>query len=215
MRSVRGYTISLLFLFSLGGCAPVLAERSSPENLEACFAALDSLLEKSDIDSLRTGTEQDVWRYHHGLGMWLRNEWGLLSGSQLQRWFNARKVYHPDDMSGIILISYWRYLNDRPIGLQEQIDYYVAYWARVATPVDPRCPTCNRELRASVRGEGLDMEHDTAYVHVYHCPRGHYFFYQSNRGFYVPTSEAGRARLDSVFLDWKAAHGQAFQWDEN
>ena len=43
--------------------------------------------------------------------MWLRNNWGLWSGSRLERYFYARGVYHPDNMSGAILEYYYDYLH--------------------------------------------------------------------------------------------------------
>ena len=44
-------------------------------------------------------------RYHLGFGMWMRNNWGLWKSSRLSRYFNSLGVYHPDDMTGIILTA--------------------------------------------------------------------------------------------------------------
>jgi len=67
-------------------------------------------------------------QYHFGLGMGMRNEWGLWGGSRLAKWFNAQGITHPDDMSGIILHSFWRHLNGKPITLEQQVKYYQDYW---------------------------------------------------------------------------------------
>ena len=37
-------------------------------------------------------------------------------------------VYHAEDMSGIVMNSYHRYLNDEDIRLDEQVKYYQKYW---------------------------------------------------------------------------------------
>lgn len=66
--------------------------------------------------------------FHLSLGMWIRNNWGLWHGSRLAQHFNAMGIDHPDDMSGIILTSYWRRLKNRPINLKEQVALYQAYW---------------------------------------------------------------------------------------
>ena len=61
---------------------------------------------------------------HFGMGLWIRNNWRLWSGSRLLKYFNELGIHHPDDMSSIILISYYRKLHNQDIGFKEQIDYY-------------------------------------------------------------------------------------------
>ncbi|HIC81732.1 MAG TPA: hypothetical protein EYP07_12340 [Kiloniellaceae bacterium] len=102
-----------------------------PKDLEDSFAALRDLLDPADVDQLRSGSEADVALYHFGLGRWMRNNWGLWGGSRLSRWFNDRGIHHPDDMSGIILTSFWRHLNGKPLGLDAQIERYQIYWDRL------------------------------------------------------------------------------------
>ena len=102
-----------------------------PKDLEDCFAELKRLLPKEDVQAMRKGTEADMIQYHHGLGTWIRNNWGLWRGSALSKWFNKQGIQHPDDMSGIILDSFWRHLNSKPIKLDEQIKGYQEYWENV------------------------------------------------------------------------------------
>jgi hypothetical protein len=61
----------------------------------------------------------------------MRNNWNLWTKSRLKRYFNRKGIYHPDDMSGIILKSYYRHLNDIDIDLKNQIKYYQNYWEGV------------------------------------------------------------------------------------
>lgn len=102
-----------------------------PTDLEDCFSTLDSLLSPEDIQTMKAGTEDDMIQYHFGLGMWMRNNCGLWGGSRLAKWFNGIGINHPDDMSGIILDSNWRYLNSRPIELDDQVSYYQKYWEQL------------------------------------------------------------------------------------
>lgn len=102
-----------------------------PTDLNDCFVQLKKLLKPEDINNMRNSTEDDMIMYHLGLGMWMRNNWGLWGGSRLARWFNAQGIKHPDDMSGIILDSFWRHLNNKPIKLDEQIKYYQDYWRKM------------------------------------------------------------------------------------
>jgi hypothetical protein len=43
-------------------------------------------------------------------------------------WFNGKDIYHPDDISSIILVSLHRHLTGRDINLEEQVKYYQNYW---------------------------------------------------------------------------------------
>lgn len=101
-----------------------------PENLDDSFVQLKKLLKPEDIEKMKAGTEDDMSQYHFGLGMWIRNNWGLWGGSRLAKWFNAEGIEHPDDMSGIILNSFWRHLNAKPINLEQQVKYYQDYWKK-------------------------------------------------------------------------------------
>jgi len=103
-----------------------------PGNLEECFIELRKQLPESELEQFRTGEEDTVTtRAHHGLGMWIRNNWGLWSGSRLAKYFNEMGIHHPDDMSSVILTSFHRQLNDQDIELEQQIRYYQEYWEKV------------------------------------------------------------------------------------
>ena len=52
-------------------------------------------------------------KYHLGLGMWMRNNWGLWGGSRLQKYFTDKGVTHPEGMSSVILFYYWDWLQGR------------------------------------------------------------------------------------------------------
>lgn len=99
-----------------------------PKDLNDCFIELNDFLELKYIEEIKNKEEDNVKSYHHGLGRKLRNEWELWSGSCLAKWFKRQGIFHPDDMSGIIILSFWRHLNYKPIKLDEQIKYYQDYW---------------------------------------------------------------------------------------
>jgi hypothetical protein len=99
-----------------------------PKDLVDAFKELDRMLTPEFRREFGRLKESEVARHHFDLGGWLRNQWGLWKGLRLAKWFNEKGIHHPDDMSGIILDSYWRKLNKRPIGLEAQIKSYKAYW---------------------------------------------------------------------------------------
>jgi hypothetical protein len=88
-----------------------------PRNIEECFHQLDTLLCASDRNTIRNySNREETIDLHLGLGMWLRNNWGLWAGSRLQTYLFKRGLKHPDDMSATILEFYWDYLH----GINEQ-----------------------------------------------------------------------------------------------
>lgn len=85
-----------------------------PKDLGECFIELDKLLSEVDKKEMKAKAKrEDMIEYHFGLGMWLRNNWGLWGGSRLQKYFADKKVDHPDDMSSIILEYYYDWLNGK------------------------------------------------------------------------------------------------------
>ncbi len=83
-----------------------------PKDLKECFVQLDTLLSAEDKEVIRKLERSgEMVQFHHGLGMWIRNNWGLWNGSRLQEYFKKRGITHPDDMSGLILAYYYDWLN--------------------------------------------------------------------------------------------------------
>lgn len=107
-----------------------------PKNLKECFVALTKATSDEDREKFMLMPEKEVCGFHFFPGMRIRNEWGLWNGSMLAKYFNRLGVYHADDMSGMILESYWRHLNGLPLKLREQARGYHDYW--IEQGVDPK-----------------------------------------------------------------------------
>ena len=73
------------------------------------------------LEEFKKGTLGENSNYCFILGLWIRTNWGLWEGSRLARYFNRLEIQHPDDMSQIILDTFWRYLNRKPIELEMEI----------------------------------------------------------------------------------------------
>ncbi len=83
-----------------------------PKDIKECFLELNKILPKEEFEKFKglkdiSGTID----YHEFLGTWIRNNWGLWAGSRLQVYMLDRLIDHPDDMSSIILESYWEWLH--------------------------------------------------------------------------------------------------------
>lgn len=100
-----------------------------PKNLEDCFVQIDSFWDDSTKNKVREMTESEFMAgAHFGFGMWMRNNWGLWGGSRLSAYFAKRGIRHPDDMSSIILTSYYRKLEGKDPDVKSQLEYYKKYW---------------------------------------------------------------------------------------
>jgi hypothetical protein len=85
-----------------------------PKDLGECFIELDKLLKEVDKKEMQSLSKRgDMIRYHHGLGTWIRNNWGLWGGSRLQKYFTDKGIMHPDDMSSVVLSHYHDWLNGK------------------------------------------------------------------------------------------------------
>ena len=107
-----------------------MSKKYIPKNLDDCFVELNKILESKEIEYIKNMLEKDIILLHNDLGRYLRNIWGLWSESRLCEWFNQQGVHHADDMSGIILESFWKKLNLKPIKLKSQIKFYKNYWKK-------------------------------------------------------------------------------------
>jgi hypothetical protein len=102
-----------------------------PKDIFECFHQINLFWNDSTKLEVKKLTEKEfLGNTHFGLGMWMRNNWGLWSGSRLSEYFNNLEIYHPDDMSGIILTSYYRFLIGEEVQLNDQVKYYKDYWKK-------------------------------------------------------------------------------------
>lgn len=82
-----------------------------PRDIYDAFGQLDELLSdslKRAVKNMSLGEFSNG--AHMGLGMWIRNNWGLWTGSRLSRYLNDLGYMDPDNMSGLLLDYYYRYL---------------------------------------------------------------------------------------------------------
>ena len=72
-----------------------------PKDLSDAHSELNKILDNEAKEMIVKGEST-----HFGLGMWLRNNWGLWSGGRLKCYFDERELYHPDHISSLILGTY-------------------------------------------------------------------------------------------------------------
>lgn len=102
----------------------------TPKDLNDAVSFLECKWSDKDKTEFKNKSENDaVSELHFGTGMSIRNNWGLWKGkNKLSKFFKSKGIFHPDDISSIILTSFHRHLNNKSIDLNSQIEYYKSYW---------------------------------------------------------------------------------------
>jgi hypothetical protein len=156
-----------------------------PKDIYDAHKELDKMLSIELKEEMKSGSEGDLIKYHFGLGRWMRNNWALWAGSNLSEWFNSQGIRHPDDMSGIILDSYFRHLRDEPLGLKEKCQYYIRYWKIREKPSSIPCE--KGEVIFALTHSEIEKEY---YYHVAQCGlTGKYLVYHHDIGWADPTEQ--------------------------
>ncbi len=91
-----------------------------PPTLAEAHAELERLMSPetlAEIDAMPS--EKDMIKYHFSWGLNMRNGWGLWAGSPLARHMQELGFTHPDDMSGVILATFWRKRHGQDLSLEE------------------------------------------------------------------------------------------------
>lgn len=93
-----------------------------PTNLYHAIMELDSALNQNSKEKIIQSNKFCMSSLHFGFGMFLRNKWGLWNrDSKLYQQFHKSGITHPDNVSGIILRTYWTYLKTGKIDLAYEI----------------------------------------------------------------------------------------------
>lgn len=86
-----------------------LPEKPWPMTVEEAVNRILSELPEEDVEIIRnTPSALDMVRFHHGLGTWVRNTFGLWEGNK--ELFRSCGLEDPDGVSYIILAALWNEL---------------------------------------------------------------------------------------------------------
>jgi hypothetical protein len=124
-----------------------------------------------------------------GLGLDMRNGWGLWNGSRLARYFNRLGIYAPDDMSAIILDTFWCRLHQQPISLDERVAFYQAYWKANADPPSTALSPKGHAINW-VQTWSVGLKTNPRAIHIGMDDEDQSFWaYEYDKGVYAPTAE--------------------------
>ncbi|MBO4216220.1 MAG: hypothetical protein J5888_07835 [Bacteroidaceae bacterium] len=151
-----------------------------PKDINEAIESLDTILITEDKCYIADSLSLDEFRiqFHHNLGMWIRNYWGLWGGSRLQRYFLDRKVMHPDDMSDLILKAYYK----KKI---QGLDY------STEDDIDPQTPMIDEVIESPLSKDVRETKRDSKRMG---CTKGETVYFMYPYG--CSTKEEDKIRLN-------------------
>ena len=104
-----------------------------PKTLDETFTYLNEM-NVSDLDSwLQLELTSALGQAQHGLGQWIRNNFGLWEEkpNDIKNWFiDNYFLDHPDDISSMILINFHEKMNGKNTNLSKHVDIYHKHWSK-------------------------------------------------------------------------------------
>lgn len=188
-----------------------------PKNLEEAHQELDrGLSEKAkeilikDIKELPE-EERNIAEGalgHFGIGLWMRNNWKLWKGGELAKHFNELGIFHPDDMSGIIIESYRAKLRNVEFPMNETVKSYQLYWKRVQKPDSIVDKETGNTIGIVDSATSYHLK-DGRIIHVGEDKKTkEKWFYEVERGWYKPSTH----EIEAIQNETKGVSKKVGKW---
>ena len=120
--------------------------------LKECFEVLEQELPGTTLAEMRSGTLDDMILYHHGVGTWIRNRWR--SGDPLPQELGSLLPMHLDDLSGLVLDTFWCHLHGLPVRIEEHVARREAFMQGL---MQPRWSSSQEKLVANAAAPKTDQ----------------------------------------------------------
>ena len=125
MKHLITFCMCIISFIAFGQIKNINMKKEKPKNLTECIQMLDNILKKEDKEKAKTLTESEfLIETYFGTGMGIRNEWIRSGNPELVKFFLDQGVEHLDDMSAMILTSYYRHLLGKEIDFEGQISVH-------------------------------------------------------------------------------------------
>ena len=120
----KNFCLAFFILLLLNSC-----REEQPQSIEDSLNYFEKNWSTNEKSTFKQQPENfAVSQLHMSVGLWIRNNWIRKDNNSLIEEFHKIGVYHPDDISSIILTSLHRKLNNKNLKLEEQTKYYINYW---------------------------------------------------------------------------------------
>jgi hypothetical protein len=101
-----------------------------PTTVDECMRAFGELLSPVEQMEVTLMSKDELIQCHHGLGRWVRNNWGLWEGGALLDHMKSLGFIHPDDISMSLIREWWARMNKVPSIMSDEIKRYAEYWEK-------------------------------------------------------------------------------------
>jgi hypothetical protein len=176
---MRIVSVSLVFLSLSIVCAqegagnkgkPREEQQKIPTTLAEAHVELERIFSSEELAKIDAMPSEDgMIQYHMPFGTGLRNRWGLWRGSPLAKHMEALGFTHPDDMSGVILETFWCKRHGQDFRLEERAEHYKAYW-EAAKKAQEEEENRVRKSNAAIRNMMMDLQFEKRDVPVVRMP---------------------------------------------
>jgi hypothetical protein len=161
-----------------------------PSTLAEAHEELERQISKEElanIDAMKT--EDEMTQYHFESGMGMRNSWGLWGDSPLAMHMRSLGFTHADDMSSVILETFWCKRHGKDLRLKERAEYYKAYWKEHRWPGDDVVDPADKSAVDWSRAFGAEgRPHRMIYLGK-SKKTGRWLAFEHPTGVYVPDNE--------------------------
>ena len=104
--------------------ADTLNWEPKPRTLDEALVTLERGVSSDTRAMMRSWAEDKTNDLHFGLGRWIRDNWLL---GPLYQDLRKLGLQHGDDMSAVILTSFWRRLHHEPLRVEEQVRQHLEF----------------------------------------------------------------------------------------
>jgi hypothetical protein len=148
----------------------------APATLAEAHARLERILSEEALAKIDAMDSEDGMALcHFGLGMSIRNGWGLWRDSALAKHMKELGFTHPDDMSSTILATLWCKRHGQDLRLAERAAKYKAYW-EAAKRAEEEEEKRVQQAKVAIRRMMMGLRFEKRDVPVLRMPsRGRYY----------------------------------------
>ncbi|MDQ5964726.1 MAG: repeat protein [Cyanobacteriota bacterium erpe_2018_sw_39hr_WHONDRS-SW48-000098_B_bin.30] len=128
--------------------SPGWENNATPQTIEEAFAEFDKDLIPANRQRYKRAAQSDIGNFGGRESItdtMMADVYYKWNFTPLYKFFEARGITKEREVLGILLDSYWRHLNDKPIDLGTQISTHKAYWDDQKTVIAP-----NQQLPESI-----------------------------------------------------------------
>jgi len=101
------------------------ASHEKPKSLEQCWSLLELRLPPEEIQKFKSKQLNELEPYQHSFGVYIKKHWVVKGDPELLTFFKSAGIQSEDQITAIIIDTFWRYLQNKPVDVEERIQHYI------------------------------------------------------------------------------------------